>query len=122
MARPTNSACSANGTRTFPYGDTYTAELCNEAGGGGEVFVGSYPDCNGGFTGVLDMVGNVEEWEDACSISATPQGDDCQLRGGGFWSKHDEPGEEFAQCQSIGRTTDRESWSHDWGFRCCDTP
>lgn len=118
------SACSAAGKKAFPYGDTFDDNACNTSGNSSDVVgVGSYPDCEGGYPGVFDMVGNAEEWEDACDISADPAGDNCAIRGGAFWTDSTTPDHDYATCVTNGdRRPDRQMVSHDWGFRCCKDP
>jgi formylglycine-generating enzyme required for sulfatase activity len=85
-------ACSSSGTLAYPYGQTFDATKCNGglsdggpigADGGGFVDVGSDPNCVGGVPGLLDMSGNVSEWEDSCNGNTSPM-DDCRVRGGSF--------------------------------------
>lgn len=113
------AACSNEGAQAFPYGDVEDPDLCNTAGGipaGGAVDVGTYDECEGGVMGLFDMVGNVEEWEAACdTFGATTAQDNCELRGGAFWSD----GSEYSRCGTGNRGPDRGTASHDWGFRCC---
>jgi len=56
-------ACSAGGTMTFPYGDVLDLTACNV--GDDVVRPGTFSRCEGGFPGLFDMVGNVNEWIDA---------------------------------------------------------
>ncbi len=76
-----SSACSAQFTRKFPYGDTYDPTACNgkDLAAGGLVEVGSLPGCEGGIPGVFDMSGNVEEWVGSCAGA----GADAQCRSSG---------------------------------------
>lgn len=118
------AACSAGGTLAFPYGDTVESNSCNTSGNGADL-VGSgwFSDCEGGYAGIFDMVGNVEEWEDACDLTGDPAGDNCLLRGGAFWADDSTPDRDFARCSSnFERRPDRSAASHDWGFRCCSGP
>jgi formylglycine-generating enzyme required for sulfatase activity len=112
------AACSADGALAFPYGDSFVPETCNALGSpNGGMFTGAgwYVGCEGGYPGLFDMVGNVEEWEDACTIGPDPAADNCFLRGGAFWSD-----ETVAVCASnFERSPDRSATSDDWGFRCC---
>ncbi len=116
------AACSADGTLAFPYGDTFQDTFCNTFGNASDVIgSGWFPDCEGGFPGLLDMLGNVEEWEDACEITADSAGDNCFLRGGAFWCDASTPDRDYATCVAApDRRPDRSAFSHDWGFRCCD--
>lgn len=118
------AACSAGGALTFPYGDTVDPAACNTFGNGANlVGAGWFTDCEGGYAGLFDMVGNVEEWEDACELTGDPAGDNCLLRGGAFWADDSTPDRDYAQCwSSFERRPDRSAASHDWGFRCCSDP
>jgi formylglycine-generating enzyme required for sulfatase activity len=73
-AAPTNEhyyACSAGNSRLYPYGDTPSPEACNVHLTDSAVLpVASLATCEGGFPGVFDLVGNVEEWQDACDGDA----------------------------------------------------
>ena len=72
-------ACSHGAEqRAYPYGNTFETASCNgcayEATCGQVVYnlttpVGSLASCAGGYPGLFDMSGNVEEWEDACTLS-----------------------------------------------------
>ena len=120
------AACSAGGTKTYPYGHTYDTVACNTLGSGHGADVtgaGWSADCEGGYPGVFDMVGNAEEWEDACPPSADPAGDNCPLRGGAYWADDSTVDHDFAKCTlNASRAPDRNASSHDWGFRCCSGP
>src|SRR5256885_7307861 len=74
------SACEHGGDRGYPYGTTYDATACYFTIGPETSAVSMYPKCVGGYPGLFDMTGNVEEWIDSC------QGDTCQAFGGSFQS------------------------------------
>jgi formylglycine-generating enzyme required for sulfatase activity len=79
-------ACShaGDGNHAYPYANTYDPAKCNGAdrsGDGGLTIDVASANCIGGFPGIFDMSGNVEEWEDSCS-AALGRTDDCQVRGG----------------------------------------
>lgn len=109
-------ACSAGGTKLYPYSDTFDDNACNTIGNASDVRgVGDQLTCEGGFPGVFDMVGNAEEWEDSCDIGQDPAADNCYVRGGAFWGDQVE-----ATClHGENRRPDRSTASNDWSFRCC---
>jgi formylglycine-generating enzyme required for sulfatase activity len=80
-------ACSMNGAKVYPYGDTFQPSTCagveyvNAMGLPADPQpVASLPGCVGGYKGIYDMSGNASEWENACGgNSATDQ---CAVRGG----------------------------------------
>jgi formylglycine-generating enzyme required for sulfatase activity len=103
--------CSGNGTRLYPYGAAYDASVCNGTSNVRED-VGSRPACAPTeFPGVVDLSGNVFEWEDLC----TPGGDDagCRVRGG---SSNDSPA--VLACDSTF-TPERARSVAPFGIRCC---
>jgi formylglycine-generating enzyme len=79
------AACSLQGTRDYPYPGDFSPSACNTCqniaacsdGGSPLVPVGSRATCEGGYPGLFDMSGNVNEWEDNCNSSDT-----CPPRGG----------------------------------------
>lgn len=101
-------ACSANGTRAYPYGASFDANAC--VTGGGRAPAGSKATCEGGFPGVLDLSGGVEEWTDECTESFS----DCVARGGTF---SDAKGFE---CTTEDTHLQPRMLAEAWrGFRCC---
>jgi formylglycine-generating enzyme required for sulfatase activity len=110
------AACSASGTRAYPYGSTFDAQRCQgrERAGGGRNFVrpGSLATCEGGIPGLFDMSGNAGEWVDACQTQ-TGQNDICAWRGGSV----DVSGVNLA-CAGDGSIMRGERFG-DVGFRCC---
>ncbi|MEO7113462.1 MAG: SUMF1/EgtB/PvdO family nonheme iron enzyme [Polyangiaceae bacterium] len=110
-------ACSTTAADTYP----------NDSDDGGKCWLGhksagSVPvdslGCNGGYPGLTDMVGNVEEWSDSCDTTGEtdgggPRRDYC----------HDE-GDEFDEnfsgqgCTANDQDRREETWS-GIGFRCC---
>jgi len=106
-------ACSAGGTRMYPYGDTYSATACNgimPMKVGVAVPAGILATCEGGFTGLFDMVGNVEEWQNGCAASGGPT--DMCLHGTGSFD-YGTPA-----CGYVDQ--DERNFQHgDVGIRCC---
>jgi len=109
-------ACATPENTTFP----------NDSNDGGNCILGkpgSVPvasvGCNGGYPGLSDMVGNVEEWVDSCDNTG-------ELDGGGGTSvdRCRDQGDEWDQnFQGVGCSNDdvdnrNETWA-GIGFRCC---
>ncbi|MDB4946330.1 MAG: uncharacterized protein JWP97_5864 [Labilithrix sp.] len=110
-------ACSHNedGLHGWPYGNDYDPQACNGADkdAGVTLPVGSLPGCRGGYAGVLDLSGNVREWEDACELAGTPDASTCLVRGGAFY---DNSGTlSCANLQVMAMTATNPGV----GFRCC---
>ncbi len=121
------AACSRDGALQYPYGTPYAASVCNgaERRVGHTVAVGSIASCVGGYPRLLDMSGNVWEWEDWCtSVSADPLADRCHARGGGYASDATN-----LQCHADSEGPNnfdggllRTSTAPTVGFRCCASP
>jgi sulfatase modifying factor 1 len=110
------SACSAEGTRDYPYGAAYDASACNglDFDAGGEVLpVGTVPGCVGGYPGIYDMSGNASEWEDSCTDASADAGATCQLRGGSMVELSGQ-----LRCDQ-GSLVSRMATNYNQGFRCC---
>lgn len=113
-------ACSANGTQTFPYGDTYMAGVCNDTNSDVD-HVDAHTECGSG--GIVNMSGNVHEWERACTTKNDPPlVDNCVRRGGAFFS----PEVDLACAltddgRGGGNVTGTQPGtpSDNTGFRCC---
>lgn len=108
------NACSAEGTREYPYAGTYDAQACNGVDKelGNTVEVGSLETCEGSVPGLFDMSGNVLEWEDSCD-GETGDKDLCQARGGAYGDNRD-----TLKCKfpfGLARSTKLPRI----GFRCC---
>jgi formylglycine-generating enzyme len=118
------SACvSGSADLTYPYSDTYSESACN----GGNIIadlvsVRSMAACHAPtapFSGIYDMSGNADEWEDTC-ITASGNGaqDKCRTRGGAYPDSLT-----FLRCdadwlqQSAAYTRSERIVSV--GFRCC---
>ena len=111
------AACSANGARMYPYGTAYDGNKCNGADypTTGVLAVGSAAGCEGGFSGLRDLSGNVWEWEDSCSAN-TGANDTCHARGGYYDSTPDPLRCDYDQrfYRNAASVTDGYL-----GFRCC---
>jgi hypothetical protein len=108
------NACTAGGTRDFPYGSTYQADVCNDGAFGAEepISVGQAKDCEGGYPGLFDMVGNVGEWVDSCD-GTDGELDSCQIFGGSFVDPGEPP-----QCMRRWGFARVQTGSMI-GIRCC---
>lgn len=117
-------ACTRGGARVYPYGSTYDAQACvgadYDAGAQSPpIAVGAASGCQGGYTGLFDMSGNVSEFLDSCGPNnpncgtSGPECDLCLLVGGGL---HD--GQSRLVC-SYANVVNRNSHYDDNGFRCC---
>jgi formylglycine-generating enzyme len=111
-------ACSAAGTRRYPYGNQYQGSYCNGIDGTSPVTVAvsTLPLCQGGYVGIYDMSGNVREWENACSGSG--QSGACAQRGGSYLDADDPPPATTLECSSAA-TASRDRRDRLLGFRCC---
>jgi formylglycine-generating enzyme required for sulfatase activity len=110
-------ACSGQGSRVYPYGNTFQAGACNvvDYDAGGPVAVGSLPGCEGAYPGLFDMIGNVEEWQNACTDAAGPD-DQCRS-GTGSFSFY--PGNASMTNCALDDNDSRNSAFRDLGIRCC---
>lgn len=104
-------ACSMNGQRSYPYGSLYSKFACVGLDNTNYYLpqnVGTQPVCQGGYSLIYDMSGNVSEWEDSCSTGGA-----CAARGGHYLSSQSAIA--CAAVATFGRmTTDKSR-----GFRCC---
>lgn len=83
---------------------------------GATAVAGSLPKCVGGYPGLFDMSGNVNEWEDSCAGSLGSS-DACLLRGGAY-------DDGFASgllgcCLAANAHNLRSAADPTVGFRCC---
>jgi formylglycine-generating enzyme required for sulfatase activity len=107
-------ACSNDGERVYPYGDTYDASACNTydfCGSAGSRDAGE--GCEGALPGLFHMSGNVAEWIDSCF------GAGCTSAGGYYGSFPFE-----TRCTSTSPDYAAATQAYiGVGFRCCaDVP
>ncbi len=106
------AACSLDGTRVYPYGDSYRPEACNtENSVSGPSSVEVHASCTSSAAGPFDMSGNVAEWIDSCSGAG--DGELCMHRGGQYKNSGKD-----AACKANGSVSRRSKYP-DLGFRCC---
>ncbi len=104
------AACTKDDAQSYPYGALERPAACNTsaADAGAALAVGSKPFCEGGFTGVFDLVGNVAEWVDLCT------GTSCATMGGSF----SYPMNDVVECRTSSASSRLTAFA-DIGFRCC---
>lgn len=107
-------ACSGASNTPYAYGTAADATLCNtkESGKNNPAPASAFPKCNGAEPGLLNMNGNVNEWEDACGTDGY-----CLVRGGTFGSPAAE-----ARCSSSVALAANNTFAGDVGIRCCAGP
>lgn len=105
------NACSKGGALKYPYGDSYDKTACATEKLGVQP-AEDYPNCEGGFVGLLALSGNVQEWEDSCDAEIG-QDDSCAIRGGFDLSGAN------ATCASAETTLRRNAINEGIGIRCC---
>jgi sulfatase modifying factor 1 len=112
-------ACSDYGMNMYPNTNTYDPESCNVHSifsDGGLRPVGSSTNCES-FSGLYDLVGNVEEWQDSCEAN-TGKEDMC-LTGAGSVTTPDAG--KSATCGYFDQGARGET-RPDVGIRCCWPP
>lgn len=104
------AACTRGGAQGYPYGTLPRPTACNtpEVDAGTALDVGAKPFCEGGYTGVFDLVGNAAEWVDLCDDTQ------CAVMGGSYSA----PSDTVASC-TTARGYGRLTVFADVGFRCC---
>jgi sulfatase modifying factor 1 len=108
-------ACNGGITgRSYPYGNTFDASVCNGGQFGAPTDPGQMTGCASPLSSSLvDMSGNMDEWQEHC-LTATGPGDTCYTSGGDW--KNDSAGE--LMCSAIYPRT-RSTYLDYVGFRCC---
>jgi formylglycine-generating enzyme required for sulfatase activity len=108
------SACTHAGMWKLPYGPDFKADLCNTGRAAlplNTEAAGSRPGCQGGYEKLYDMVGNVEEWVDACRNDPA-SGDVCAVASSNYFAPRE------ADCTRVAESR-RLTRAHFIGFRCC---
>jgi formylglycine-generating enzyme len=101
-------ACSAGGTRRYPYGPDHVTDACNDDTASPVLTpVGTFTACEGGVAGLRDMVGNVAEWTNAYLPSVAS----AAAQGGGI-------ADLYADCSRVERLPIQRTYP-SVGFRCC---
>ena len=109
--------CTKGSTQLYSYGNEYIPGICNASGGGGQPMpVGASVDCQGGFPGVFDLVGNVGEWTDDCSNQTGPD-DACSVNSSSFAYVDGDP-RTAQRCDHFDPQHRGDTFA-DLGFRCC---
>jgi formylglycine-generating enzyme required for sulfatase activity len=114
------AACSVGGIGKYPYGDLWMSGICvdnayDPSPADATTRVGTAAACHGvagAYASILDMVGNVREWEDDCD-GTKDGGDNCRVRGGAFNDPSDK-----ATCLAAN-AVHRDTKADNIGFRCC---
>lgn len=112
-------ACSSAGATLYPYGDTFEEARCIDAGlsPNRTYDVGSYDNCEGGYSGIFDMSGNIGEWVDECTRYGGPSAvQNCLVRGGAYYNGL---GDESTLTCTVFKDTLAAAPSDATGFRCC---
>jgi len=122
-------ACSRAGSRSFPYGNQYQGTYCNGVDSPyvHPASVANSPNCEGGYTGIFDMSGNVAEWEDSCNGNAAAS-DNCLIRGGTLQDAQTTVPSLLCNSSALNDATPsyvaatRGTQDEFIGFRCCYDP
>lgn len=117
------TACTNGTGQTYPYGDSYEPTACRTALAfdAGAAPVPTSPSCQGGVSGLFDMSGNVQEWENSCTPSgADAATDQCVSRGGPWFF----PSDSVTCALNSGGALDSRNLSdtNAQGIRCCWEP
>jgi len=106
------NACEGNDGRVFPYGPDYVTDVCNGADRGIDAPAdsGSHAGCEGGYPGLFDMSGNIDEWTATCLSG------DCMTRGGSYADD-----DTALRCDSSRLFYPGQARAFR-GFRCCRPP
>jgi formylglycine-generating enzyme required for sulfatase activity len=115
-------ACSHGGEHEYAVGDAVASSACNGPATSGVVRAGSLPACEGGFSGLFDMSGNVSEFTDSCIEGSDGGADDNCYASAGSYA---DPDVGLLKCSSAaevprnGRERGTGNAFANVGFRCC---
>ncbi|MCA9593193.1 MAG: SUMF1/EgtB/PvdO family nonheme iron enzyme [Myxococcales bacterium] len=104
-------ACTGGRDQAYPYGTHYDPNACNGALGA-EPRAAKPGQCEGGLPTLLDLSGNVWEWEGVCD-GTDGRYDKCRLRGGSFGSSS------IQLACAYSAVAERDDIGSNIGFRCC---
>jgi len=106
------ASCAGPKSQQYPYGTAYESGACNDQNGTHKLLdVGTEPKCQGYYPGLFDMLGNAQEWVDACDAKSGPL-DGCERIGGSYEDGAD------TVCSTSGQAQ-RNAYAPQVGFRCC---
>jgi formylglycine-generating enzyme required for sulfatase activity len=116
-------ACTGGFKTKYPYGDDPIVGACNipqentsdPSDDNQKAPVGSFADCEGGFPGIFDMQGNVNEWTDRCEPGVGTGEELCMARGGNTYGTAD-----YWRCNNlVSKAPRNDPGSRQTGVRCC---
>ena len=107
------AACSNDGKQPYPYGAVVDLARCNSSERTTSPIAAS-TTCAGGYAGIFDLSGNVEEWTASCESPNPKAG--CLARGGNYSTTSDA---ELGCSTSTQRLEIRDSAEPWRGIRCC---
>lgn len=118
------NACSADATRSYPYGGVFDPAKCNlnTFDAGRPIEGGVAQGCEGGYAGVFDLIGNVWEWYDGPCDGGIPrdggdgghQQDNCWIKGASYADQGP-----VNDCRRDVSGIPRDHHGANVGFRCC---
>ncbi len=104
------AACGGPEGQMYSYGSAYKSGACNDQTGSKQLLpVASKSQCEGHYPALFDLLGNAQEWVDACD-KQTGRADGCEQIGGSYLQNEPCSGSNEAR---------RDAYSLDVGFRCC---
>jgi hypothetical protein len=110
-------ACRGASSYAYPYSNTYSTTACNglDRALGAPAATGSIATCQGGYTGIFDMSGNLKEWtNDPRGDGTPPDPDGYTVRGGSYDNT-----KEGMRCDFTFAVMPPTFYFQNLGFRCC---